>query len=62
MYDAVSHLVYAVTPQDVVTTIIDGRVLMREGRVLSVDGDEVRAAAIAKGAQIRDAIAADAAD
>ena len=62
MYDAVSHLVYAVTPQDVVTTVVDGRVLMREGRVLSVDGDEVRAAAIAKGAQIRDAIAADASD
>ena len=60
LYDPVSHLVYAVTPQDVVTTIVDGRVLMREGRVLSVDGAQARAAADAMGARIRAAIAADA--
>jgi 5-methylthioadenosine/S-adenosylhomocysteine deaminase len=57
LYDPVSHLVYAVTPQDVVTTIVDGRVLMREGRVLSVDGDQARAAAIAKGVEIRNELA-----
>jgi 5-methylthioadenosine/S-adenosylhomocysteine deaminase len=57
LYDPVSHLVYAVTPQDVVTTIVEGRVLMREGRVLSVDGDEARSAAIAKATQIRNELA-----
>ena len=59
VYDVVSHLVYAVTPQDVVTTIVDGRVLMRERKVLTLDAGEVRAAAQRKGAEIAAALAKD---
>lgn len=44
MYNIYSHLVYAVTGSDVVTTIVNGRVLM-EGRILiTLDVDEVMAA------------------
>jgi 5-methylthioadenosine/S-adenosylhomocysteine deaminase len=55
MYDAVSHLVYATRGDDVRTTIVNGRVLMRDRKVLTLDeravladarraADDVRAA------------------
>ena len=37
LYDPVSHLVYVTRGDDVRTTIVNGRVLMRDGRVLSLD-------------------------
>ncbi len=37
IYDVVSHLVYVSDEQDVVTTIVEGEILMRDGVVLSVD-------------------------
>ena len=43
IYDVTSHLVYVADEQDVVTTIVDGRVLMRDGQVLSVDEKQLRA-------------------
>ena len=43
MYDAVSHLVYVTRGDDVQTTIVNGRVLMRDRRLLTLD----RASAIA---------------
>lgn len=48
LYDIVSHLVYAVNSRDVVTTIVDGRILMQDGEVLTLDAAQVRAAANAK--------------
>jgi 5-methylthioadenosine/S-adenosylhomocysteine deaminase len=57
LYDVVSHLVYAVTPQDVVTTVVDGQVLMRDRKVLTLDATRVRAAAVRRGAEIRAALA-----
>ncbi len=55
MYDAASHLVYATRGDDVRTTIVNGRVLMRDRKVLTLDeravladarraADDVRAA------------------
>lgn len=37
LYDIISHLVYVLDSQDVVTTVVAGQVLMRDGRVLTVD-------------------------
>lgn len=57
LYDVVSHLVYAVTSEDVVTTVVDGRVLMRDGVVLTVDGARARAEAQRMADRIRAALA-----
>jgi 5-methylthioadenosine/S-adenosylhomocysteine deaminase len=48
VYDIPSHLVYAARGCDVITTIVDGRVLMEDGEVLCMDEAEVlkQAAAI----------------
>ncbi len=40
-YDVISHLVYVADEQDVATVIVDGKVLMREHRVLTVDTNRV---------------------
>jgi 5-methylthioadenosine/S-adenosylhomocysteine deaminase len=45
LYDPVSHLVYTTRGSDVRTTIVDGRVLMREGQVVTLDRSKVLAAA-----------------
>jgi len=52
-YDVISHLIYVADEQDVVTVVVDGKVLMSEGRVLSVDERRVRAEATAIAARIR---------
>ena len=41
MYDAVSHLVYATRGDDVRTTIVNGRVLMRDRKVITLDAAAV---------------------
>jgi cytosine/adenosine deaminase-related metal-dependent hydrolase len=43
LYDVYSALVYAAGPQDVRTTIIHGRIVMENRRVLTVDSAEVKA-------------------
>jgi 5-methylthioadenosine/S-adenosylhomocysteine deaminase len=43
MYNPVSHLVYAVRGSDVDTVVINGRVVMEKGRLLSVDERQVMA-------------------
>ena len=53
LYDVVSHLVYVADAQDVVTTIVDGRVLMRDGVVLTVDGERAAADAARIAERIR---------
>ncbi len=40
-YDVISHLVYVADEQDVATVIVDGKVLMREHVVLTVDTNRV---------------------
>jgi 5-methylthioadenosine/S-adenosylhomocysteine deaminase len=37
MYDPVSHLVYVTNGGDVQTTIVNGKVLMRDRKVLTLD-------------------------
>jgi 5-methylthioadenosine/S-adenosylhomocysteine deaminase len=37
MYDVLSHLVYTTRGDDVRTTVVNGRVLMRERRMLTLD-------------------------
>ena len=54
LYDVPSHLVYVLDSQDVRTTIVAGRVLMREREVLTLDGNALRKDV----AQTRDAIRA----
>jgi 5-methylthioadenosine/S-adenosylhomocysteine deaminase len=41
LYNAVSHLVYVTRGDDVRTTIVNGRVLMRDRRVLTLDPSAV---------------------
>jgi len=44
MYNIYSHLVYAATGSDVVTTIVNGQVLMQDRALTTLDVDEVMAA------------------
>jgi 5-methylthioadenosine/S-adenosylhomocysteine deaminase len=53
LYDVISHLVYVADEQDVETVVVDGKVLMRDGKVLSVDEARVRSQAEAIAARIR---------
>jgi 5-methylthioadenosine/S-adenosylhomocysteine deaminase len=56
MYDPVSHLVYATHGDDVDVTIVNGRVLMNGGKVLSMDEQKVLADARAAAEQVRKAV------
>ncbi len=57
-YDVISHLVYVADEQDVTSTIVDGRVLMKDGEVLTVDTNRVRREANALAQRIQAALAA----
>jgi 5-methylthioadenosine/S-adenosylhomocysteine deaminase len=54
MYHPASHLVYAVGGSDVSTTIINGRVLMKDRQLLAMDVEEVMGEAHEIAAKIRD--------
>jgi 5-methylthioadenosine/S-adenosylhomocysteine deaminase len=41
LHNVISHLVYSAVGSDVDTTIVDGRILMLERRVLTLDEDKV---------------------
>ena len=56
-YDALSHLVYATRGDDVETTIVDGRVLMRDRKMLTLDEDSVLDQAEAFAVKVRAAVA-----
>jgi 5-methylthioadenosine/S-adenosylhomocysteine deaminase len=56
LYDVISHLVYVADEQDVRTVVVDGKVLKREGKVLTVDEQRVRSEAEAIAARIRAAV------
>ncbi len=57
MYDPLSHLVYTTRGDDVRTTIVNGKVLMREGKVLTLDEPAVLAEARKLAAEVRQAVA-----
>lgn len=56
LYDPISHLVYVSRGEDVRTVLVDGRVLMRERRVLTLDAERVLAEARALAARVREAV------
>ena len=56
-YDVVSHLVFVTDEQDVASVVVDGKVLMREREMLTIDTDRVAAEAKALAAQIQSALA-----
>jgi 5-methylthioadenosine/S-adenosylhomocysteine deaminase len=43
LYDVMSHLVYATSSRDVVTSIVDGKLLMEDRKMLMVDEEALRA-------------------
>ncbi len=57
MYNAVSHLVYVSRGDDVQNTIVNGRILMRDRRILTMDEPAVLAAARRLAEQVRAAVA-----
>ena len=56
MYNPVSHLVYVTRGDDVQTTIVNGRVLMRDRKVLTLDSRQVLADARAMADKVREAV------
>ena len=55
-YDVVSHLVYVNDEQDVASVVVDGKVLMREREMLTIDTGRVAAQARALAARIQSAL------
>jgi 5-methylthioadenosine/S-adenosylhomocysteine deaminase len=53
MYNVYSHLAYALKAADVRTTVVDGRILMLQGRVLTLDETRIREKARMLQARIR---------
>jgi 5-methylthioadenosine/S-adenosylhomocysteine deaminase len=56
MYGAVSHLVYVTRGDDVETTIVNGKVLMRDRKVLTLNEADVLAEARKAAEQVRSAV------
>lgn len=56
MYDPVSHLVYVARGDDVRTSIVSGRLLMRDGEVLTLDEGAVLGEARAMAERVREAV------
>jgi 5-methylthioadenosine/S-adenosylhomocysteine deaminase len=53
LYDVISHLVYVGDEQDVTNVIVDGKLIMRDRKVLTLDAERVKAEARAIAAKIR---------
>lgn len=58
MYDPVSHLVYTTRGDDVDTTVVNGRILLLEGKVLTLNQEQVLTNARAAAARVREAVGA----
>ncbi|VAV91723.1 S-adenosylhomocysteine deaminase; Methylthioadenosine deaminase, partial [hydrothermal vent metagenome] len=58
IYDVISHLVYVVHSSDVITTVIDGRILVENGKVLSLDAQQITPKVTAQADKIRAALRA----
>ena len=55
-YDVVSHLVYVTDEQDVASVVVDGHLLMHEGKMLTIDTERVATEAIAFATRIQQAL------
>ena len=55
-YDVISHLVYVSDEQDVASVVVDGKVLMKEGEMLTIDTARVTTEANALAARIQAAL------
>ena len=55
-YDVISHLVWVTDEQDVTSVTVDGKVLMKDGEMLTIDTDRVAAEAKALAARIQAAL------
>jgi len=55
-YDVISHLVYVTDEQDVASVIVDGKILMREREMLTIDTKRVALEANALAAEIQAAL------
>jgi 5-methylthioadenosine/S-adenosylhomocysteine deaminase len=56
MYEPISHLVYTSRGDDVVASIVNGKILMRDGKVLTLNQPEVIAAALKASTVVRAAV------
>jgi 5-methylthioadenosine/S-adenosylhomocysteine deaminase len=56
-FDVISHLVFVSDEQDVASVVVDGKVLMKEREMLTIDTDRVSAEATALAARIQAALA-----
>jgi len=56
IYDPISHLVYATRGDDVRTTIVNGKVLMKERQVRTLNREAVLADARRLAVKVRDAV------
>ncbi|MDX2413370.1 MAG: amidohydrolase family protein [Woeseiaceae bacterium] len=55
-YDVISHLVYVTDEQDVASVVVDGKLLMREKEILTIDTERVAEEARALAAKIQSAL------
>ena len=55
-YDVISHLVFVSDEQDVASVVVDGKVLMKEREMLTIDTDRVAAEATTLAARIQAAL------
>lgn len=56
-YDVMSHLVYVADEQDVSSVVVDGKVLMRDKKILTIDTERVRREANELAGRIQAALA-----
>jgi 5-methylthioadenosine/S-adenosylhomocysteine deaminase len=56
LYDVISHLVYVADEQDVVSVVVDGKVVMMDRDIPSIDEAKLKAEAAALAAKIRAAV------
>lgn len=57
LYDVYSAIVYAASPKDVLSTIIHGRVVMQDRKLMTVDVNEVKAKMREIGRKVEAAVA-----
>jgi len=55
-YDVISHLVYVADEQDVSSVVIDGKLLMQDGKMLTIDTTRVKSEATELAARIQRAL------
>jgi len=55
-YNVISHLVYVADEQDVTSVVVDGKVLMKDKEILTIDTERVRKEAKELAARIQKAL------